>query len=59
MCRISCQAALPYIARNGTALVKLVPIEAPGKRRVLGKDQGKIRIAEDFDAPVPELEEPS
>ena len=44
------------IARNGTALVKLVPVEAPGKRRVLGKDQGKIRIAEDFDAPMPELE---
>ncbi len=44
------------IARNGTALVKLTPIEASGKRRVLGKDQGKIYIAEDFDAPMPELE---
>ena len=44
------------IARNGTALVKLTPVKAPGNRRVLGKDQGKIFIAEDFDAPMPELE---
>lgn len=44
------------IARNGTALVKLTPVGASGKRRVLGKDQGKIFIADDFDAPMPELE---
>ncbi|HSL84146.1 MAG TPA: type II toxin-antitoxin system prevent-host-death family antitoxin [Thermoanaerobaculia bacterium] len=44
------------IARDGTALVKLTPVEASGKRRVLGKDQGKIVIAEDFDAPMPEIE---
>ncbi|MEE8586562.1 MAG: type II toxin-antitoxin system prevent-host-death family antitoxin [Acidobacteriota bacterium] len=44
------------ISRNGTPLVKLMPIKATGKRRVLGKDQGKIFIAEDFDAPMPELE---
>ena len=44
------------IARNGTALVRLAPVEPTGKRRVLGKDQGKIFIADDFDAPMPELE---
>ena len=44
------------IARNGTALVKLTPLKASGKRRVLGKHQGRIFIAEDFDAPMPELE---
>lgn len=44
------------IARDGTALVKLTPVEASGKQRVLGKDQGKIVIAEDFDAPMPEIE---
>lgn len=44
------------IARDGTALVKLTPVEATGKQRLLGKDQGKIVIAEDFDAPMPELE---
>ena len=44
------------IARNGTALVKLTPVGTAGKRRGLGKDQGKIFIAADFDAPMPELE---
>lgn len=44
------------IARNGTALVRLTPIQASGKRRRLGKDQGKIVIGEDFDSPLPELE---
>lgn len=44
------------IARSGTALVKLTPVEATGKRRELGKDQGKIVIADDFDAPMPEIE---
>jgi antitoxin (DNA-binding transcriptional repressor) of toxin-antitoxin stability system len=44
------------IARDGTALVKLTPVEASGKRRVLGKDQGRIVLAEDFDAPMPEIE---
>ncbi len=44
------------IARSGRALVKLTPVEVAGKRRVLGKDQGKIFIADDFDAPMPELE---
>jgi antitoxin (DNA-binding transcriptional repressor) of toxin-antitoxin stability system len=43
------------IARNGSALVKLTPVKAPANRRVLGKDQGRILIAEDFDAPMPEL----
>ena len=44
------------ISRNGTAMVKLTPVKTAGKGRVLGKDQGKIFIAEDFDAPMPELE---
>jgi len=44
------------IARNGTPLVKLTPVKAPAARRVLGKDQGRIVIADDFDAPMPELE---
>lgn len=44
------------IARDGTALVKLTPVEASGKQRVLGKDQGRIVLAEDFDAPMPEIE---
>ncbi|MEA3275582.1 MAG: type II toxin-antitoxin system Phd/YefM family antitoxin [Pseudomonadota bacterium] len=41
------------IARGGKAIAKLVPIEAPGQDRVPGLDAGKIWIAEDFDAPLP------
>lgn len=44
------------IARAGTPLVRLSPVERPREKRVLGLDQGKIRIADDFDAPMPELE---
>ena len=44
------------IARRGKALVRLTPIEASGQRRTLGKDQGKIVMADDFDAPMPEFE---
>lgn len=44
------------IGRHGTPLVKLTPVAPAGERRVLGKDQGKISIPEDFDAPMPELE---
>jgi prevent-host-death family protein len=44
------------IVRQGTPLVKLTPVAPAGEGRVLGKDQGKIFIADDFDAPMPELE---
>jgi len=44
------------IARAGTPLVRLAPLEPPQEERVLGADQGKIWIADDFDAPMPELE---
>ena len=44
------------IARNGRALVRLTPVEAPTARRILGKDHGKIVTTDDFDAPMPDLE---
>jgi prevent-host-death family protein len=42
------------IARNGRPLARLVPIEAPRKRRKLGfwKDE-EVRISDDFDDPLP------
>jgi prevent-host-death family protein len=40
------------IARGGRPLAKLVPIEE-GKPRRLGLWKGKVRISEDFDAPLP------
>ncbi|MCB1035189.1 MAG: type II toxin-antitoxin system Phd/YefM family antitoxin [Acidobacteria bacterium] len=45
------------IARAGKPLVRLVPVEAPKQARELGLDAGKVRIREDFDDPMPELEE--
>ena len=44
------------IAHAGVPVARLVPIERSGVKRKLGIDQGKIWIADDFDAPSPELE---
>jgi prevent-host-death family protein len=43
------------IARAGVPVAKLIAA-GPQKKRPLGIDQGKIWIAEDFDAPDPALE---
>jgi prevent-host-death family protein len=42
------------IARAGTPVAKLVPAEPKKKKRKLGIDAGKIYIADDFDAPLPD-----
>ena len=42
------------IANRGVAVARLVPITPQGKNRPLGIDDGKIRIADDFDAPLPD-----
>jgi antitoxin (DNA-binding transcriptional repressor) of toxin-antitoxin stability system len=44
------------IARAGRPLVELKPYQA-ALPRTPGLWKGKVRIAQDFDAPVPELEE--
>lgn len=44
------------IARAGRPLVELTPYK-PQQERVAGLWKGKLRIAEDFDAPIPELEQ--
>lgn len=41
------------IARSGKPVAKLVPFREKPKRR-LGVLKGKIKIANDFDAPLPE-----
>ena len=41
------------IARAGRPLARLVPLASPGRRRRLGLLKGKIRIAANFDAPLP------
>lgn len=50
------------IAKNGVPMAKLVPL-AKKPKRVQGGWEGKVWIAEDFDAPLPDdiiktLEEP-
>jgi prevent-host-death family protein len=42
------------IARAGKPAVQLVPYRQPGRRRKLGAMKGRIRIADDFDAPLPD-----
>lgn len=42
------------IARAGTPVARLVPVETKNKVRPLGMDRGRIWIADDFDAPLPD-----
>lgn len=44
------------IAHAGVPVARLVPIVRPQAKRKLGIDKGKVWIADDFDAPLPELE---
>jgi prevent-host-death family protein len=40
------------ITRAGEPVARLVPVRTR-KRRTLGRDSGRVRIADDFDAPLP------
>lgn len=42
------------IAKAGRPMAKLVPIRKPSKRRKPGGWEGKVVIADDFDAPLPD-----
>jgi prevent-host-death family protein len=42
------------IARAGKPIARLVPVTASSGARVLGIDRGRVIIAPDFDAPLPE-----
>jgi prevent-host-death family protein len=41
------------LSKAGKPLAKLVPYERPAEPRQPGGWEGRIRIAEDFDAPLP------
>ncbi len=45
------------IARAGKPVALLTPAPKPAKRRIPGIDKGKIFIHDDWDDPIPELEE--
>jgi prevent-host-death family protein len=42
------------ISKAGKPVARLVPFQGVQKKRVPGLDRGKVWIAEDFDAPLPE-----
>jgi prevent-host-death family protein len=41
------------IAKDGTPLARLVPYQQEGKVRELGFARGRIKVSDDFDAPLP------
>jgi len=41
------------IANAGVPVARLVPVESAHGKRKLGRDTGLIKIADDFDAPLP------
>ncbi|MGH3544990.1 MAG: type II toxin-antitoxin system Phd/YefM family antitoxin [Mycobacteriales bacterium] len=45
------------IARNGKPVAQLIPAQRRKEPRVPGAWKGKVWIADDFDAPDPELED--
>jgi prevent-host-death family protein len=42
------------ISRAGKPVARLVPLAEPQRPRELGRDRGRIWIADDFDAPMPD-----
>jgi prevent-host-death family protein len=42
------------IAKSGVPVARLVAIETRAKTRPLGMDRGKVWVADDFDAPLPD-----
>jgi prevent-host-death family protein len=42
------------ISRGGRPVARLVPVTSLPLPRTLGMDRGRVQVAEDFDAPLPE-----
>jgi len=45
-----------HITKRGRPMAELRPIAATAHRPCFGVDKGKIKMADDFDAPIPEME---
>jgi prevent-host-death family protein len=45
------------VARGKTPIAKIVALKPGKKKRVGGRDRGKVWIAPDFDAPLKEFED--
>lgn len=48
--------AVFYITKRGRLVAELRPVSLPDRRPKFGCDKGRIKIREDFDAPLPEFE---
>jgi prevent-host-death family protein len=44
------------IAKAGKPIARLVPLDAPPKKRQLGLLKGKLQVADDFDAPLTDFD---
>lgn len=44
------------IAKAGKPIARLVPLEAPQKKRQLGLLKGKLNVPDNFDAPLTDVE---
>ena len=54
----ACAGEEVVVAKAGKLLVKLSPVEpAKPKQRQLGRSKGLVWISDDFDDPLPELDE--
>jgi len=42
------------ISKAGKPVARLIPFEEKPKRRVSGSGKGRVGVADDFDAPLPE-----
>lgn len=42
------------IAKHGKPIARLVPLQPKAGKRVLGRLAGKLRVPDDFDAPLPD-----
>jgi len=45
------------ITRRGKRLAELRPVSSEGARPSFGSDKGRVVVADDFDAPIPGMEE--
>jgi len=49
--------AVYFITKRGELIAELRPVTSPHRRPTFGADRGRIKISEDFDAPIPEMKE--
>jgi len=46
-----------YITKRGRRIAELRPVQQPDHAPRFGCDKGRVKISEDFDAPIPGMED--